>query len=145
MIEYNNQTDFKLLEQWNENVDQTAPFVYTYYQLLPRKEFVASFDGKEYINCKRLEDGNILVIFEDHGFAPGKLYCKKQFFLTDEDFKDGICNLVVNYETEVVFKVKSNLNNMATTKMPAFYQKGKDGVGSDGTAADITEIDCGTC
>lgn len=139
MIEYSYKTDFKLVEEWKENVEQNAPFIFTYYQPIGGKTLVASFQKGIYKNCKRLQDGNIIILFDDHGFGPGKILCKKEYFLTDADFESGICNLVVEYDTGIVLKTMCNLNSLATTKMPAFYQQGAAGEGN------ITDIDGGTC
>ena len=55
---------------------------------------VAEFDGHGYKNCRRLDDGSLLVIFDRHGLRPGTLSVKREYYLSDADFADGICNLV---------------------------------------------------
>ena len=42
----------------------------------------------------RLDDGSLLVIFDRHGLRPGTLSVKREYYLSDADFADGICNLV---------------------------------------------------
>lgn len=100
MIRINFQSDFKLVEK-NLNGDTLTPFRFTYRTVLSGC-VVAEFDGHEYRNCRRLDDGNLLVIFDNHNLRPGKLSVRREYCLTDADFIDGVCNLVSMEDTGVV-------------------------------------------
>lgn len=91
----NYQSDFKIIEK-NLNGDLKTPFRFTYQTVLS-KPVVASFDGHDYKNCRRLDDGSLLVIFDNHGMRPGNLTVRREYYLTDADFADGICNLVSSF------------------------------------------------
>lgn len=88
----NYQSDFKIIEK-NLNGDVNTPFRFTYRTVLSGC-VVAEFDGHGYKNCHRLDDGSLLVIFDRHGLRPGTLSVKREYYLSDADFADGICNPV---------------------------------------------------
>lgn len=92
MIRINYQSDFKIIEK-SLNGDINTPFRFTYRTVLSGC-VVAEFDGHGYKNCRRLDDGGLLVIFGRHGLRPGALSVKREYYLSDADFADGICNLV---------------------------------------------------
>lgn len=55
--------------------------------------YVAEYNGAEYSNC--YPDGDKLVIpFDNPKLGIGQLNVKREFFLNDADFKDGICNII---------------------------------------------------
>ena len=91
-MKINYQSDFKIIEK-NLNGDISTPFRFTYFNPFKGK-FIASFDGQEYVGCSRMEDGSLLVAFDNPGFSPGMLKVKREYFISDSDFRDGICNLV---------------------------------------------------
>lgn len=91
-MKINYQSDFKIIEK-NLNGDVNTPFRFTYRTVLSGC-VVAEFDGHGYKNCRRLDDGSLLVIFDRHGLRPGTLSVKREYYLSDADFADGICNLV---------------------------------------------------
>ena len=92
MIRINYQSDFKIIEK-SLNGDINTPFRFTYRTVLSGC-VVAEFDGHGYKNCRRLNDGGLLVIFDRHGLRPCALSVKREYYLSDADFADGICNLV---------------------------------------------------
>ena len=96
----NYQSDFKIIEK-NLNGNVNTPFRFTYFNPFKGK-FIASFDGHEYVGCSRMEDGNLLVAFDNPCFSPGMLKVKREYFISDSDFKDGICNLVSVEDTGIV-------------------------------------------
>ena len=96
----NYQSDFKIIEK-NLNGDVNTPFRFTYFNPFKGK-FIASFDGHEYVGCSRMEDGNLLVAFDNPCFSPGMLKVKREYFISDSDFQDGICNLVSVEDTGIV-------------------------------------------
>ena len=60
MIRINYQSDFKIIEK-SLNGDINTPFRFTYRTVLSGC-VVAEFDGHGYKNCRRLDDGGLLVI-----------------------------------------------------------------------------------
>lgn len=79
----NYQSDFKIIEK-NLNGDVNTPFRFTYRTVLSGC-VVAEFDGHGYKNCRRLDDGGLLVIFDRHGLRPGALSVKREYYLSDAD------------------------------------------------------------
>ena len=100
MIRINYQSDFKYIEK-SLNGDIILPSGLLTAQSC-RGVLVAEFDGHGYKNCRRLDDGGLLVIFGRHGLRPGALSVKREYYLSDADFADGICNLVSVENTGVI-------------------------------------------
>lgn len=92
MKKVNYLSDFKLKET-TERVDTSVPFVFSYY-VSPTKRYEASFDGNEYKNCFRNDDGSITVVFQNHDLNAGKLKVERKRFVNDQHFKNGICKAV---------------------------------------------------
>jgi len=94
-------SDFKIREKSSE-VDTTIPFTFTYKS--GGIELIAEFNGTDYTNCERLDDGDLMVPFDGIGFTKiGNLYVKREYFLDDEAFADGICHLVTVQDTGIEF------------------------------------------
>ena len=96
--EVNHNSDFKLMEKPGEGQGgdlSAAPFVFNYYTA-PGCFYTARHCGDEWVNCKPMDDGSLMVIFDRHGLRPGKLMCERRFYLTDQDYADGTCDLVDN-------------------------------------------------
>jgi frataxin-like iron-binding protein CyaY len=99
MIKINYESDFKLTEKTEERfVD--VPFTFTY--TTNSGIYTASYKGDVYTRCKRNEDGSITVIFNDHGLGVGKLKVRREFFIPDTDFPDGVYNIVSNDTTDII-------------------------------------------
>lgn len=92
MKNINYQSDFKLIET-AERTDLTVPFIFSYF-VHPNRKYVASFNGTEYKNCIRAEDGSLAVIFDKHGLGPGRLKVERQYWVGDAVFPDGKWNIV---------------------------------------------------
>lgn len=119
----NYQSDFKLFEKGDLNV---APFVFKYYTDA-NHEYIASYTNGEYKNCKLLDDGRLAIIFDEHGLPPGILRCRREYYLTDKDFDDGICNLVT-VETTGIELVKGKTDGGdVEIQLPPHYQQGETG------------------
>ncbi|MFR9515180.1 MAG: hypothetical protein SNH64_07610, partial [Rikenellaceae bacterium] len=88
------------LQEVSDTVDLTTPFRFT-YKTTGVGSYTASFDGENYKNCRRLEDGSLLVIFDDHRLLTGRLCVKRYYYLTDSDFADGLFDLVGEYQLDV--------------------------------------------
>lgn len=100
MIKINYESDFKLTETTEEQRFADVPFKFVYST--NSGTYTASYDGTTYINCKRNEDGSVTVIFNKHGLGVGKLKVRREFFIPDEDFPDGVYNVVSNDTTDVI-------------------------------------------
>ncbi len=91
----NYESDFKLIEGFKDGSSITAaPFRFTYYTKVSRGVYVAEYDGSEYVNCIPTDDGKVIVPFDSPKLGMGVLNVKREFFLNDSDFADGVCNLV---------------------------------------------------
>lgn len=99
MIKINYESDFKLTEKFKEHL-VGIPFKFVYST--NSGTYTASYDGEAYTNCKRNEDGSITIIFNKHGLGVGKLKVRREFFVPDEDFPDGVYNIVSNETTDIM-------------------------------------------
>lgn len=121
----NYRTDFKTFEVPAEGAEYTfsVPFRFSYYTT-GATAFVASHCNGEYNNCELLEDGRLKVTFDNHGLAPGRVLCRREFYLTDEDYNDGICNAVFDTTTDIFLTLSGSDLGDITVELPPFYQKG---------------------
>lgn len=67
MRSVNYKSDFKLIE---DGCDFGVPFVFEYRTGFGRCYKAGHIDG-QYENCKMLEDGRLMVVFDSHGLTPG--------------------------------------------------------------------------
>lgn len=105
-MKINYKSDFKLQEV-SDTVDLTTPFRFT-YKTTGVGSYTASFDGENYTNCRRLEDGSLLVIFDDHRLLTGQLSVRRCYYLTDADFADGLFDLVGEYQLDVCLEAAAS-------------------------------------
>lgn len=63
---------------------------------------MASWDGKTCQNCKREDDGTVVVAFENHSLGLGQVRCKREFMLADADFGDGSYNVFSDDALDIV-------------------------------------------
>lgn len=99
MNKVNYKSDFKLIESGGS---YDVPFTFDYHTWDKCKPYRASHIDGVYTNCRLLEDGKLLVVFDQHGLSVGELKCERHFYLTDADFADGVCNLVTVESTGVM-------------------------------------------
>ena len=85
------KSDFKIVERPKDETLGTVPFRYTYFA---RSAVEASWDGQTFSNCKRNPDGSITIIFNAESLGLGPLKVKREYFIPDSDFEDGICHKV---------------------------------------------------
>lgn len=76
MIKINYKSDFKINEK-SETIALEVPFVFSYY-VFDSKKYVVSFDGHNYVNCERKEDGSLDVIFNKPEFGIGHLKVERK-------------------------------------------------------------------
>lgn len=91
MKHFNYQSDFKIVEP----LKAEAPFRYTYYTKKEGKSVVVEYDGTEYKNCIA-RDGELVIPIDGKALGIGEVKVKREYFLNDADFADGICNLVTD-------------------------------------------------
>lgn len=119
----NYESDFKIIESLKNNVPiSSAPFKFIYYTRFFRNTLEASYDGKEYINCKPTEDGKLVVVFDNHHLGAGPLKVKRYFYLNDSDFKDGVCDLVSEESLDIYLDKDSATEGCEVdSKVSAYY------------------------
>lgn len=122
------QSDFKLFETPDKSAPYTfqAPFRFAYYTN-GATAFVATHCNGEYTNCELLEDGRLMVTFDNHDLGPGRVTCRREFFLTDEDYADGVCDLVIDDRTDIFLTMNGRDLGDINIELPPFYQKGDKG------------------
>ncbi len=125
-MKINKLSDFKINEI-SEAVDYTTPFKFK-YKTEGMNSFTAHFDGKNYTNCRRLDDGSLLVAFNNHKLPAGQLSVTREYFLTDSDFADGVCNLVSTTLLDVTLTNNESDESDITIEVYPAYQKGDDGL-----------------
>lgn len=127
MRRINYQSDFDLTERM-KGADPTVPFRFSYFTTDPGAPFVASFDGKVYVNCERYDDEKVIVHFNNHGFRCGVLYGVYEFDLVNEAFEDGQLNMKSKQETGIILVsgASSTCYDLEHIQTP-FYQKGDKG------------------
>ena len=144
----NYESDFKIIEGFKDKSPiATAPFRFSYYTKMSKRTYVAEYDGLNYTNCRPTDDDRIVVAFDNHKLGMGVLNVKREFFLTDKDFADGICNLVSVETTGITLDsgATDEIDDIVIEVFP-FYQQGETGksayqewldLGNEGTVADF--------
>ena len=89
------KSDFKIFLGSSDN--WTVPFKIRFWTDKSgcARENVASFDGVNYRNCRLMDDGRLMVAFDDHKMGRGKLMMEVHLFLSDEDYRTGVCDQVI--------------------------------------------------
>lgn len=123
MNSINYKSDFKLVEN---GCDFNVPFVFEYRTGFGKSYKVSHVDGV-YMNCKLMEDGRLMVIFDGHGLRPGILTCERHFYLTDQDYHDGICDLWDKRPTGIILTSGQTDDCEAEVQLPQYYQQGEQG------------------
>ena len=129
MIQKNWKSDFKIREKRKDGKPLTdAPFRFTYYVKKSRWVFVAEFDGEKFTNCYIDEEGWLRIAFDNHEFGKGALLVTREYFLSDNDFNDGICHLVSDEYMGVMLDEGKDQNaSVINIEIPPYYQKGDKG------------------
>ena len=123
MKSINYKSDFKLIES---GCDFSVPFIFK-YNTRSGRTFTASHIDGVYTNCKRMDDGRLLVIFDRYGMGVGNLVCHRRFFLDDGDYSDGICHLHDHRSTGVTLTVGETDECHVDVALPPYYQQGEKG------------------
>lgn len=123
MKQINYKSDFKLFEKGDLH---TAPFELEYSTTFGRS-YKASYIEGVYTNCSMLDDGRLMVIFDNHGLPPGILRVTRRYYLTDNDYHDGICHLVSKDETGVMLTAGKTDECEVEVQVPPHYMQGDPG------------------
>lgn len=123
MYSINYKSDFKLFE---EGCDFTVPFLFEYRTVFDRLYLASHVDGI-YTNCQLQEDGRLLVVFDDHNLPPGILTCTRHFYLSDQDFHDGICDLWDKRDIGIILTTNRTDCCEVSIELPPFYMQGEAG------------------
>lgn len=99
-IKINHLSDFIVTEHFKKEEHTGVPFRYTYFTR--QAQYVASWDGEKYINCKRKADGSITIAFDAHHLGIGRLRVMREYFIPDINFADGIRNEVYVEDTDIL-------------------------------------------
>lgn len=124
----NYKSDFKIVEEFSDGSSLfNSPFTFTYYTK-PSTQYVVIYDGENYINCKPLDEGKLLVIFDNHNLSTGVLKVKREFRLTDSDFSDNTYTKIIEQELPLVLEkgVQCSCNDEEEIhiEIPVAYQMG---------------------
>lgn len=123
MKQINYKSDFKLFENGDLHA---SPFEYEYNTTFGKSYKASCLDGV-YTNCRLLDDGRLMVIFDNHGLAPGILRVIRRYYLTDKDYHDGICNLVSKEDTGVILTAGKTDECEVEVQVPSHYMQGDPG------------------
>lgn len=126
VVKINNKSDFKINE-WSESIALEVPFEFSYYIPLNKEKYVASFDGHKYINCTRLEDGSLDVIFNSHGLGIGRLKVVRKYHVDDSSFADGVFDVTSDDLTDVFLTSGKTFDTYVRTLVVPPYLKGDKG------------------
>lgn len=125
MIKINYKSDFKINES-SETVAMEVPFVFSYY-VFDNKKYVVSFDGHNYVNCERKEDGSLDVIFNQPEFGIGHLKVERKYAVDDKAFADGVFDVVTVDKTDVFITSGQTFETYVKTLVVPPYLKGDKG------------------
>jgi hypothetical protein len=136
MIHYNLDCDFKVAEPLYAD----APFRYTYYAKSD-KTVVAEYDGTDYHGCYPMGD-MLIVPINARSLGLGEVKVRREYYLTDKDFTDGICNRVTDKVSLGIEIWRGETDGMETheAKVVPAYQKGDPFTFDDMTDAQKQDI-----
>ena len=125
MYEVNYMSDFTLEEKGKECYGWgQVPFRFTYYTE-GVDTFVAEYDGKEWKNCRA--DGDVLLVFFDgHHLPMGTLNVRREYFIENADYADGVQTLRSTERLDVAL-TRGGTCCVARSEVIAFYTKGDKG------------------
>lgn len=126
MIEKHYKSDFKVFVSLPDRLT-LAPFKFTYFIEGNRTKYVVSYDGHSYYNCSPLEDGRLLIIFQNHNLGIGTINVIRQYFLPDEDFASGVCRTFSEGSTDIYLGEGYSDEGDIHVQLPPNYMQGKPG------------------
>lgn len=101
-----------------------APFELEYYIPGKAERLVASYDGAEYVNCR--PDGKGIIVSVDYSevkLGMGELRCKVRYYLTNENFKDGIFEPVSDVEVGITLHrgESDDVEGLVAYPLPSYH------------------------
>jgi hypothetical protein len=126
MIEKHYKSDFKVFVSLPDKLT-LAPFKFTYFIEGNRTKYVVSYDGHSYYNCSPLEDGRLLIVFQNHNLGIGTINVIRQYFLPDEDFASGVCRTFSEESTDIYLGETFSDEGDIHVELPPNYMQGKSG------------------
>lgn len=99
----NYQSDWKLVERVEGGGSLAlVPFRFTYYVSMNKGAYVAEWDGKEYRGCSPTADGlGVVVAIDAAALGLGCVRVKREYFVRDASYADGVCDVVSVEELDV--------------------------------------------
>lgn len=147
MIEKHYKSDFEFAEVHDESI-LLAPFTFTYYIEGNRSQFVVAYDGATFHNC-RYENGRLFIAYKGGTLGMGAVSVIRQFFLDNENFKDGKCNVYSAEATDLYLgDGYTDYEGDVDMEFFPYYQQGKAGkdayqewldLGNTGTVQDFLD------
>ena len=123
MKKVNYKSDFELIANWVGESDEILPFVLTYSA--GGAKYTASYNGRTWRNCEKVDDKKIRVIFDNHNLGVGKLYCKFTFWIDNPSYPDGKQTIESYVETNIQLVNASSddvLNDVQLELMPNYMR-----------------------
>lgn len=147
MIEKHYKSDFKVFVSLPDKFT-LAPFKFTYFIEGNRTRYVVSYDGYRYYNCSPLEDGRLLITFQNHNLGIGTINVIRQYFLPDEDFASGVCRTFSEESTDIYLGEGYSDEGDVHVELPPNYMQGQAGksaykewldMGNEGSVQDFLD------
>lgn len=147
MIEKHYKSDFKIFVSLPDKLT-LAPFKFTYFIEGNRTKYVVSYDGHSYYNCSPLEDGRLLIVFQNHNLGIGTINVIRQYFLPDEDFANGVCRTFSEESTDIYLGESYSDEGDVHVELPPNYMQGQAGksaykewldMGNEGSVQDFLD------
>lgn len=120
------RADFKRYEPPRSNPKYSFKgyFKLSYYTT-GKTVFIASHDPEGYKHCELMDDGCLKVVFNDHKLDPGRLMCRNEYYSSDQDFADKICDAHFITPTEIFLSetgVASGESNMGNDCVDSAFE-----------------------
>lgn len=114
----NYQSDFKIIERLMPD----APFRFTYYIGKDKGSVIAEYDGQSYSGCF-VDDERLIVPVDGGTLGIGNVMVKREYFLDDKAFSDGVCNLVSVEGTDIELgRGRTDSDIEADVEVGVFYK-----------------------
>lgn len=123
MTNINYKSDFDVIATWTGEGEIT-PFILDYF--VGNIKYTASFNGKTWRNCQKMDEKHIRVFFDNHRFGCGHLGCTMTFFLENEDYPDGRQTVTNVIETNIrlIDGTSDEVINDISMELSPNYQSG---------------------
>ncbi len=130
----NNKSDFSTIVEI-KGADESVFFKFKYFTD-GSTDYVASWNGTEYVNCERISDEKVRIIFNSPNFNVGVLKVVREFDVNDPSFDDGENNLVTVQDTNIIItQGASSIYVEVEEDLSAVLYKIGGGSGQDGKSA----------